>query len=238
LNARHVAEEANIVAAAGQGGRVTVSTNMAGRGTDIKLGAGVPDIGGMHVILTELHESARIDRQLIGRCGRQGDPGTYRRFLALDDDILETGFGPKKAEKLKQAGRRRWGGGDGSGFKDQGAEKKELGARGTGAGAPSSPATSDRNGEASPESLATTGLPGSEGGYHENTAGRASSTTHLSTTNGSSSALSRFVRWFQKAQSRVERRHFRSRRLLLYHEKERKKVQAEMGQDPYLDTPG
>ncbi|MCE9552198.1 MAG: preprotein translocase subunit SecA, partial [Planctomycetes bacterium] len=74
LNAHHVATEAKIVAQAGQKGRVTVSTNMAGRGTDITLGPGVAELGGLHVIGTELHESQRIDRQLIGRCGRQGDP--------------------------------------------------------------------------------------------------------------------------------------------------------------------
>ena len=70
---------------------------MAGRGTDIKLGEGVAELGGLHVICTEMHDAGRIDRQLIGRCGRQGDPGTYRQFLALDDDLLETGLGPKRA---------------------------------------------------------------------------------------------------------------------------------------------
>ena len=77
---------------------MTVSTNMAGRGTDIKLGAGVAELGGLHVICTEMHDSARIDRQLIGRCGRQGDPGTYRQYLALDDDILLAGLGPETLE--------------------------------------------------------------------------------------------------------------------------------------------
>jgi len=105
LNARHIAKEAEIVSQAGQRGKVTVATNMAGRGTDIRLGEGVAELGGLHVICTELHESQRIDRQLIGRCGRQGDPGTYRQFLALDDEILLTGYGPKKAEKLKAQGR-------------------------------------------------------------------------------------------------------------------------------------
>ncbi len=103
-------EEAEIVARAGQPGKVTVATNMAGRGTDIKLGEGVDELGGLHVICTEMHDAARIDRQLIGRCGRQGDPGTYRQFLALDDDILLAGLGPKKAKKLKALGenaRRR-----------------------------------------------------------------------------------------------------------------------------------
>ena len=116
LNANHIAEEAEIVADAGQRGKVTVSTNMAGRGTDIKLGDGVAELGGLHVICTEMHDSARIDRQLIGRCGRQGDPGTYRQFLALDDEILEAAFGPKKAEKLKQRGLALAGNGPISGF--------------------------------------------------------------------------------------------------------------------------
>jgi preprotein translocase subunit SecA len=160
LNARHVEREAEIVAAAGQPGKLTVATNMAGRGTDIRLGPGVAELGGLHVICTELHEAQRIDRQLIGRCGRQGDPGTYRQFLALDDDILLTGLGPKKAERLKR-----------------------LGAKATG-------------------------------------------------------PLKGFEAIFRKAQHRVERRHFRDRKVMLYHEKERQKVQRQMGQDPYLDTPG
>jgi preprotein translocase subunit SecA len=105
LNAREVAREAEIVALAGQQGQITVSTNMAGRGTDIKLGAGVHDLGGLHVICTELHDSARIDRQLVGRCGRQGDPGTWRQYVALDDEILIAGYGPKQAARI--AGRLR-----------------------------------------------------------------------------------------------------------------------------------
>jgi len=109
LNARHVAKEAEIVAAAGQPGRVTVSTNMAGRGTDVKLGDGVAELGGLHVICTELHDSARIDRQLIGRCGRQGDPGTYRQYLALQDDILPAGLGAKKAELLQHLAAKKNG---------------------------------------------------------------------------------------------------------------------------------
>jgi preprotein translocase subunit SecA len=160
LNARHVEREAEIVSAAGQPGKLTVATNMAGRGTDIKLGPGVEQFGGLHVICTELHEAQRIDRQLIGRCGRQGDPGTYRQFLALDDEILLVGLGPKKAERLKQLGLKSKG------------PLKGL------------------------ESL------------------------------------------FRKAQRKVERRHFRDRKVLLYHEKERQKTQRQMGQDPYLDTPG
>jgi preprotein translocase subunit SecA len=162
LNARHVATEAEIVAHAGERGKVTVATNMAGRGTDIRLGEGVHELGGLHVICTELHEAQRIDRQLIGRCGRQGDPGTYRQFLALDDEILETAYGPKKAAKFKARG--------------------------------------------------------------EHLAGRGQ--------------LSSFESLFYRAQRKVERRHFRDRKVLLYHEKERQKMQRQMSQDPYLDTAG
>jgi preprotein translocase subunit SecA len=162
LNARHVAKEAEIVSNAGQLGKVTVATNMAGRGTDIRLGKGVHDLGGLHVICTELHEAQRIDRQLIGRCGRQGDPGTYRQFLALDDEILETAYGPKRADKLKHRGSELAGGGPISGY----------------------------------ETL------------------------------------------IYKAQRKVEKRHFRDRKVLLYHEKERQKMQRQMSQDPYLDTAG
>ncbi|MCC7475455.1 MAG: preprotein translocase subunit SecA [Pirellulales bacterium] len=162
LNARHVAREAEIVAQAGQLGKVTVATNMAGRGTDIRLGDGVKELGGLHVICTELHEAQRIDRQLIGRCGRQGDPGTYRQFLALDDEIIETAYGPAKAEKLNNRGLQ----------------------------------------------LAGTG------------------------------PLDGFERLFYQAQRKVERRHFRDRKVLLYHEKERQKMQRQMSQDPYLDTAG
>jgi preprotein translocase subunit SecA len=160
LNARHVEREADIVSAAGQAGKLTVATNMAGRGTDIKLGPGVAELGGLHVICSELHEAQRIDRQLIGRCGRQGDPGTYRQFLALDDEILLGGFGPKKSARLKRQGLKATG------------------------------------------------------------------------------PISGLESMFRKAQRRVERRHFRDRKVLLYHEKERQKVQRQMGQDPYLDTPG
>jgi preprotein translocase subunit SecA len=107
LNAKNHATEAAIVARAGEKGRVTVATNMAGRGTDIKLGPGVADLGGLHVICTELHESARIDRQLVGRCARQGDPGSSRQYSSLDDDILRSGLGPKKAAALKKSGERQ-----------------------------------------------------------------------------------------------------------------------------------
>jgi preprotein translocase subunit SecA len=94
LNARQDKQEAEIVAQAGQLGRVTVATNMAGRGTDIKLGEGVQELGGLHVIATELHESARIDRQLFGRCGRQGDPGTVEAIVSLEDELIRVYLGP------------------------------------------------------------------------------------------------------------------------------------------------
>ena len=100
LNARHLEMEADIVTAAGQQGRVTISTNMAGRGTDIKLEQSVRDAGGLFVILTEIHESERIDWQLIGRGSRQGDPGGYQVFVSLEDEILSLGLGQKKALQL------------------------------------------------------------------------------------------------------------------------------------------
>jgi preprotein translocase subunit SecA len=159
LNANHIEEEAEIVARAGLPGRVTVSTNMAGRGTDIRLGEGIAELGGLHVICTEMHDSARIDWQLRGRCGRQGDPGTHRQYLALDDELLESGFGPKKGEKYQEVGKQA---------------------------------------------------------------------------NGS---LDSYYRTFKRAQKKVERRHFRDRKALMYFEKQRKKMQRQMGQDPYLDSP-
>ena len=102
LNARQDRNEAEIVAAAGQPNRITVATNMAGRGTDIRLSRPVREAGGLHVILTEFHESKRIDRQLFGRGGRQGDPGGYECFAALDDEIL-TRFGSSPVRRI--AGR-------------------------------------------------------------------------------------------------------------------------------------
>ena len=157
LNANEIEREAEIVALAGEQGQITVATNMAGRGTDVKLRDEVRALGGMMVICTELHDAARIDRQLIGRCGRQGDPGTYRQYLAMDDEILRNGFGLKPSEKYK--------------------------------------------------------LMGEQGRYSDSMASL-----------------------FRKAQRKVERKHFRDRMALLYHEKERTKIQRDMGQDPYLDT--
>ena len=159
LNANEIAKEAEIVARAGEQGKITVATNMAGRGTDIKLAEGVAEIGGMHVVCTELHDAARIDRQLAGRCGRQGDPGSVRQYLALDDEILRTGFGIEKAEKIQKLGDKE--------SRDLDQQSKRL----------------------------------------------------------------------RRAQRKVERKHFRDRMILMHHEKERKKIQREMGQDPYLDTP-
>tara|TARA_R110002095_G_scaffold185024_2_gene162222 strand:- start:52455 stop:54326 length:1872 start_codon:yes stop_codon:yes gene_type:complete len=100
LHALNHENEASIIQEAGQPGRITVATNMAGRGTDILLGEGVTEKGGLHVICSELHESARIDRQLTGRCARQGDPGSARVFLSLEDDILATGLGEEHAQDL------------------------------------------------------------------------------------------------------------------------------------------
>lgn len=160
LNARHVAAEAEIISQAGQAGKVTVATNMAGRGTDVQLSDDAYEAGGLHVICSELHESARIDRQLIGRCGRQGDPGSFRQFHSLEDDILATGLGESRAEKLRKR-----------------------------------------------STVSEAEMP------------------HL-------------ARILRRAQARLERRHFRQRKLLLYHEKERSQLQQEMGQDPYLDSPG
>lgn len=161
LNAHQIAAEAEIIARAGEPGSVTVSTNMAGRGTDIRLGAGVAELGGLHVIATEMHEAARIDRQLRGRCGRQGDPGTYRQYVALDDELLKSGLRPRAAERIL----RRYAGQSG-----------EVPA-------------------------------------------------HL-------------LRLFHRAQRRVEKRQFRQRKSLLHFEQQRRKIQREMGQDPYLDSLG
>jgi preprotein translocase subunit SecA len=105
LNARQHEQEAKIVAQAGQLGRVTIATNMAGRGTDIKPALEVLAAGGLHVLGTERHESLRIDRQLMGRAGRQGDPGSAQFFLSLEDELLE-GLGPKAQERWKQFGLR------------------------------------------------------------------------------------------------------------------------------------
>ncbi len=160
LNARYLAREAQIVAEAGQPGRVTVATNMAGRGTDIKLPEDSLQLGGLHVICTELHESSRIDRQLIGRCGRQGDPGTFRQFMSLEDEILENGLSDAALQRLLK---------------------------------------------------------------HRNMPSRE---------------VARHANLFRRSQAKIEREHFRSRKMLLHREQLRHELQREMGQDPYLDTAG
>jgi preprotein translocase subunit SecA len=99
LNAKHHEKEAEIIAQAGQPGMVTISTNMAGRGTDIKLGEGVAEVGGLHILGTERHESRRIDNQLRGRSGRQGDLGSSRFFLSLEDDLLRI-FGAERISSI------------------------------------------------------------------------------------------------------------------------------------------
>jgi preprotein translocase subunit SecA len=108
LNARQDKDEAEVIARAGEPGRITVATNMAGRGTDIRLAPGVPDLGGLHVLATERHEARRIDRQLFGRGGRQGDPGTYEAFVSLEDELLVV-HGPRLwrhlAARLAKPGR-------------------------------------------------------------------------------------------------------------------------------------
>ena len=156
LNARQVEQEADIVAAAGQRGRVTVATNMAGRGTDIKIDSAVAELGGLHVVGTEMHESARIDRQLLGRCGRQGDPGSFCQFISSEDKLLESAYGKQKADRYRIIGKirsSRW-----------------------------------------------------------------------------------WIDLFRKAQRKVENQHYRSRKILMYNEKQLAKSHREMGLDPILDV--
>jgi preprotein translocase subunit SecA len=103
LNALNHESEAKIVAEAGQVDRITVATNMAGRGTDIKLSPEAEKSGGLHVVCSELHTSARIDRQLAGRCARQGDPGTVRQFMSLEDEVLRESCGPELIDSFVQS---------------------------------------------------------------------------------------------------------------------------------------
>jgi preprotein translocase subunit SecA len=106
LNAKHHDQEAAIVARAGEKGAVTVATNMAGRGTDIKLGEGVADLGGLLVIGTERHPSRRVDRQLRGRCSRQGDPGRAQFFVSLEDDLMRNHADPAQmAAMIEREGK-------------------------------------------------------------------------------------------------------------------------------------
>jgi preprotein translocase subunit SecA len=101
LNAKQHAREAEIVSNAGQPGAITIATNMAGRGTDIKLGPGVVEAGGLHIVGTERHDSRRIDRQLRGRAGRQGDPGSSQFYLSLEDDLMRL-FGSERIAGIMQ----------------------------------------------------------------------------------------------------------------------------------------
>jgi len=106
LNAKNHEAEAEIVANAGQKGTVTIATNMAGRGTDIVLGEGVVELGGLHILGTERHESRRIDNQLRGRSGRQGDPGSSRFYMALEDDLLRIFGGEKISAIMNRLGMK------------------------------------------------------------------------------------------------------------------------------------
>ena len=111
LNAQQDQHEAEIIRLAGEWGKITVATNMAGRGTDIKLAPGVPELGGLHVIASEPHSARRIDRQLYGRCARQGDPGSCELFWALEDEVPSQLYGPGR--RLAWLARiAAWGGGD------------------------------------------------------------------------------------------------------------------------------
>jgi len=105
LNARQDGQEAEIIAQAGRPGQITVATNMAGRGTDIRLSPEVAEQGGLHVIASERHESRRIDRQLFGRCGRQGDPGSFEAMVSLEDELMGR-YGPRPLSHLAAGGLR------------------------------------------------------------------------------------------------------------------------------------
>ena len=107
LNAHNHQQEAEIISTAGEPKRVTVATNMAGRGTDIQLGYAAKAAGGLYVIGTELHASSRIDRQLAGRCGRQGDPGSFCQYISLEDEILTTAYGAEIAEEKRTSLRKQ-----------------------------------------------------------------------------------------------------------------------------------
>ena len=107
LNAAQDEHEADIISEAGRPGTVTVATNMAGRGVDIQLDEAVLELGGLHIIMSERHDSGRIDRQLFGRCARQGEPGRVEIYLSLEDSLLrETGLGPSTRRSLTGPSRR------------------------------------------------------------------------------------------------------------------------------------
>lgn len=102
LNAKNDESEADVISGAGAVGHVTIATNMAGRGTDIKLAPQAKEAGGLHVVVLGIHNAPRIDRQLIGRCVRQGDPGSYPVVHFLDDDLLDFAWGPEDAATLRR----------------------------------------------------------------------------------------------------------------------------------------
>ena len=104
LNAKYHEQEAQIIKDAGQDGAVTIATNMAGRGIDIKLGDGVAQNGGLHIIGTERHESRRIDNQLRGRSGRQGDPGSTRFYVSLEDEVMRLFGGERMTSIMERVG--------------------------------------------------------------------------------------------------------------------------------------
>jgi preprotein translocase subunit SecA len=106
LNAKQHSREADIVKEAGEPGKVTIATNMAGRGTDIKLGSGVAEVGGLRIIGTERHESRRIDNQLRGRSGRQGDPGSSKFYVSLEDDLMRIFGGDKLKKTMERIGMK------------------------------------------------------------------------------------------------------------------------------------
>ena len=116
LNAKLHQKEAEVVTAAGQAGTVTIATNMAGRGTDIKLGENVKENGGLAIIGTERHDSRRVDRQLRGRSGRQGDPGSSQFFVSLEDNLMRL-FGSERIAKMMDRMGHKEGRGD-SAFND------------------------------------------------------------------------------------------------------------------------
>ena len=108
LNAKQHAREAQIVAEAGMPGNVTIATNMAGRGTDIRLAPGVAEMGGLHVLATERHDARRVDRQLFGRSGRQGDPGSYQAIVSLEDEAVANIYSEpvlRFCKRFSQAGK-------------------------------------------------------------------------------------------------------------------------------------
>ncbi len=125
LNATQDRREAEIVAEAGERGRITVATNLAGRGTDIHLGDGVADLGGLHVIMTERHDARRIDLQLAGRAGRQGEPGSFEAILSLEDALMDTESGAALSGVAKAVSRflGAWAGREASNYAQRRAER-------------------------------------------------------------------------------------------------------------------